>query len=232
MTQPAAVTRHNIGPWSAVSTANMAALAHRFAKFVAAPAGAEDRLGFALCGVADEPDGISYEGPASGQPGRIETIGRLEIELGGTVAAFDEVGPDSVGRGVVYPPGTGFMKVLKAGGTGNTVDGVWLGRRLQGAGFATFVDAGTLSRHTRYDTAAIPAGAAIATLPSGKYAGQPKTIRFTTDAGGSFRVDGAYLDLDGTARTTATAQDAGDILDVVWTGAAWQLLRNLTVTMG
>ena len=225
-------TRANtILSWSAVSTADMEGKACRFAKFQAAPAGAVKLIGFSLCGVGDEPDGVLTNEPISGNPGTIEAEGQLPIELGGTVAAFDEVGPGADGVAIKYPAGQGYMKVLKAGVIGDVVSAVFLRRRRQGGGVQANVTLDVLDKYAYLHKITIGAGADTATVPNGAYVGQHKWFQCTVDGGGSFTITGVFL-TNVTAQTTAAFDAVGEYLHAVWDGAAWFVLLNNGVTMG
>lgn len=217
---------------TAIATADMLLKADRFAKWVAAPAGSQELLGFALCGVADEPDGFLFNQPASGKPGTILTEGRRRIELGGTVAAFDEIGPGADGVAVKYPAGTGYAKVLRAGTTGKVVDCIWIGRR-RGNGGLEANDAGdTLGKYAFLHKVTIgSAGAEAATLPNGAYVGQEKIIEATVVGSGTWVLTGVFM-TGVTAQTTATYNAVGDKLRIVWDGTSWFVYSNTSVTMG
>jgi hypothetical protein len=78
----------------------------------------------------------------------------------------------------------------------------------------------------------IPTGAMAMPLPTGRYIGQCKTIRAVAlgAAGAIANVTGAFA-TDGLATTNAQFNAAGDQLDAVWNGAAWQVLNNASVTL-
>jgi len=74
-----------------------------------------------------------------------------------------------------------------------------------------------------------PAVPTALTLPAGRYKGQGKTVRMTGGPG-TATVVGAY-NTDGTATTTALFNAAGDQLELVWNGTAWQVLTNVSVAL-
>lgn len=224
-------TANKILSWSAVATADMAGKACRFAKFQAPPSGAVKLLGFGMCGVGDEPDGVLTNEPRSGDAGTIEGEGQLMIELGGTVAALDEVGPGADGVAIKYPAGQGYLKVLKAGVIGDVVPAVTLRRRRQGGGVEANDLGDVLNKYAYLHKITIGAGADTATIPNGGYVGQPKRLHCTVDGGGSYTITGVFL-TNVTAQTTAAFDAVGEYLDMIWDGAAWFILINNGVTMG
>lgn len=231
MSQVAPVKTNDINPFSAVSTADMATKKYRFAKFFQTPpAGAQDRLAFGICDADDEPDGILWNGPDTGQPGTIDTVGRLYIELGASLSAFDEVGPDANGKAVLYGEGHGYAKILKAGADGEVVDCVWLNRRRQ-SGTVEANDTGdTFNAWADLHNITTGAGADTGTLPSGKYVGQKKTITVTTQGAGTYALSGLFTS-GGTNTTTATFNAAGDLLHLMWNGSRWAVILNTSVTL-
>lgn len=231
MSQVAAVKSNDINPFSAVSTADMENKKYRFAKFFQTPpTGAVDRLAFGLCDADDEPDGILDNQPDTGEAGTIDTVGRLRIELGATLSAYAEVGPDANGKAVLYGEGNGYAKLLKGGADGEVVDCVWLGRR-RNSGTVEANDASdTLNAWAKLHKITISAGADTATLAAGKYVGQTKRMVCTVDGGGSYAITGAFL-TNATATTTATFDTVGDLLDVVWDGSAWFVYLNTGVAL-
>lgn len=105
-----------------------------------------------------------------------------------------------------------------------------LGAELFAAQVETVTTATALSAFTRLSMIS-PTGTMAMTLPAGKYKGQAKTIRMI---GGSSipvaNVAGAY-NTDGTATTSAQFNAAADQLDLIWNGAAWQVINNVSVTL-
>lgn len=226
MSQVAATVAFDRDHWSAVAKADMAGKADRFVKLFQTPdAGTEDRLAFAICGIADEPDGILADGPDIGEAGNINRTGRLRIELGGTVTALAEIGPDANGKGVLYGAGAGYAIVLAAGVSGDIVDCVWLTRRRR----AGLIEANDLNDALNVDavlhTLTIGAGADAATMGAGRYIGQTKWYYTTVDGGGSYEVTSTFL-TGVTATTKAKTEDVGDYLFVMWTGATWRVILN------
>lgn len=216
---------------SAVATASMAGKAYRYAKLVAPPAGAVKLLGFSMCGVGDEPDGVLMNEPAAGSAGTIEAEGQMPLELGGAVTAFDEVGPGADGVAIKYPDGQGYHRVLKTGVTGDVVSAIALRRRRQGGGVEANDAGDTLNKYAFLHKVTIgSAGAEAATLPSGAYVGQEKIIQATVVGSGTWVLTGAFL-TNVTATTTATFNAVGDRLRLVWDGAAWFVLENTSVTL-
>jgi hypothetical protein len=87
-----------------------------------------------------------------------------------------------------------------------------------------------LSAFARYSLLS-PTGTMAMPLPAGRYLGQPKTIRMIGGASTPIaNVTGAFT-TDGTATTNAQFNAAGDQLDAVWNGTAWQVLNNASVTL-
>lgn len=230
MAQVQAVVVNDILPFSAIAVATVADGADRFVKFQASPAGSSNRLGVAVAGVADEPDGIGAEAPVAGETQRVNTVGRLRIELGGTVSAFDEVGPDALGRAIAYPAGTGYAKVLAAGVVSNVVDCIWLDRRRMNLPVEANDDADVLGTYAYLHKVTISAGADTATLGAGRYVGQKKIIQAVVAGGGTYAIAGAFL-TSATATTSATFNAVGDRLVLMWDGAAWFVLENTSVTL-
>lgn len=230
---PAAAVSNDINPYSAVAVADMAGKKDRFVKFFqATPAGSQDRLAFNVCGVTDEPDGLLDDQPRLGDAGCINTIGRLRIELGETLAAFAECGPDSLGRAVAYGAGHGYVKLLKGGAVGEVVDCVWLGRRKQTNKTEANDADDVLGRDSFLHKITISAGADVATLPDGRYDGQRKRLQVTVDGGGTYAVTGKFLTRV-TATVLATFNDVDDLLDIVWSAldTKWFVLLNTSVVL-
>lgn len=233
MAQPT-VYNDNI-KYSAIAASDMAGKAYRFAKWQASSAPAQDALGYTTCGIGDEPDGIAQEGPAAGQVGPVDTVGRLKIETGAAVSAFDELGPDANGKAITVPAGTGYAKALLAS-TGDTlvIDCIWLGRRRGGGegGFDVQITNGmTLSSYSRYHLlTAGSAGADASTLPDGRYIGQRKTLQATVVGTGTMVVTGKFV-TNVTNTTAATFNAVGDQLELVWNGTRWFVLINVSVTL-
>lgn len=216
---------------SAVATVDCEGKKYRFVTFFqATPTGAQDRLAFKISDADDVPDGILNNQPKIKDAGDIVSENRIIVELGGTVSAFDEVGPDANGKAVTYGEGHGYVKVLKGGEDGDLVDGIWLDRR-PNAGKVEANDLGdTLDRDAVLHKISISAGADTATLPNGRYVGQPKRLHCTVDGGGSYAVSGTFK-TNATAQATATFDTVGDALDVIWDGSAWFILNNSGVVM-
>lgn len=231
MSQVAPVKSNDINPFSAVATADMNGKKFRFAKFFQAPpAGAQDRLAFGICDADDEPDGILANAPASGDPGTIDTVGRLYIELGADLVAYDEIGPDANGKAVKYGEGHGYAKILKGGADGEVVDCVWLNRRRKSGTVEANDNGDTLDAWADMHRITISAGADTATLPNGKYVGQRKEFKVVADGGGSFALGGLFTD-GGTNSTVATFDGVTDKLCLFWDGARWDVLYNAGVVL-
>ncbi len=76
-----------------------------------------------------------------------------------------------------------------------------------------------------------PTGTLAMPLGPGRYSGQRKLIRMIGGAATPIaNVAGAFTS-DGVATTSAQFNAAADQLDVVWNGAAWQVLNNVSVTL-
>ena len=207
------------------------------------------------CGVAMNTDGELVLPAAAGaiigvlqndpdvalKAGTYQFSGISVMKLGGTVAKNDFVKVDSAGRAVTASAGDvaagAVIGKCLIGGAINNYGEVLL--QNFGTGFTAassaleIVTSGAVSV-TKRTTLLGTTGTTAYTLASGSYAGQRKTIlesiAATIPAG---TITGAFTDTDGTtARTTALFNAVADMLEIEWTGAAWQVLLKTSVTMG
>ena len=70
------------------------------------------------------------------------------------------------------------------------------------------------------------AGGDAFTIAAGTMVGQLKNIRLSVDGGGDGVVTGTFV-----GGTTLTFNDAADEVDLMWTGAAWRVIRRVGVAL-
>lgn len=172
----------------------------------------------------------------------LQAFGHTLMKLGGTVAVDDFVKVDSAGRAVTASAGdvaAGYaVGKCILGGAINNIGQILLMNFGMGyvaaSGALEIVSAaGAVSVANRTTLLSI-SGTKAYTIASGLFAGQRKLIQCSVAASiPAGTVTGVFTDTDGTtARTTAAFNAVADALELEWTGSAWQVLTNVSVTMG